>query len=426
MKKWEIAVPLILLTIIGASCARSQHTMGPGAASRPFPQAVSKTVSATAAKTSKAATGNKTRTDSHKESSSLASRIQTSSGSHAVSSSKPQGHPVASNVSSALTPQSVPPEDLKYLLKNAEKPLDVPTYEGSGQAMHPKVLYFKEKWNGWAYWMSNTPYPYTNDRFENPSIVVSQDGKIWTVPHGLKNPVIPAPSDVAAGGHNSDPQLVMHGDTMEMWYRYNPARKNIKFRRADSNINQIYRVTSKNGVEWSKPELILNGNYKYYSPDVLFENGVYQVWFSDSDGKLHYTQSSDLTRWTTPETVKLELTGYSIWHQDMIKTTRGYEIVFCAYQNGHFNDNTQCLYYAFSHDGRVFSKPVMILRPTDTPDSLDNQMIYRSSILDIDGRYTIYYSGMDRKKQWHIFLVDFNPTIIPAEFPAIGNVTVSQ
>jgi hypothetical protein len=293
------------------------------------------------------------------------------------------------------------------LCKNAEGPLKINTYDGSGQAMHPKVLYFNHSWNGWKYWMSYTPYPLLNDKFENPSITVSQDGVNWKEPISLKNPVIVAPPDVKSGGHNSDPQLVMHGPVMELWYRFNPASVNGKY--ANSKINQIFRITSVNGIKWSRPQLVLNGNYKYFSPDILFDNNRYKVWFSDLNGKLYYTESTDLKKWSTPVICNLKIKNYSIWHQDMIKTNRGYEIVFSAYHTGQFDKNNQCLYYSISSDGINFKDPVLILTPSTGKNQLDDKMIYRSSIVDIDGKYGIYYSAMDNNSRWHTFLTDFNP-----------------
>ncbi|MDR3551803.1 MAG: hypothetical protein P4L75_01635 [Clostridia bacterium] len=298
-----------------------------------------------------------------------------------------------------------------FFSKNALRALAIKTYDGSGQAMHPKVLYFKNGWNGWNYWMSYTPYPNTNDKYENPSLAVSQDGVTWTIPKGLRNPVIGSPADVRSGGHNSDPDLVMCGRTMELWYRYNPARRHGG--QADSSINRIYMMASVNGTRWTAPRLVLSGGYMYYSPAVLYDSG-WKVWFSNDDGKLYFTESADLTTWTNPVAVSLGITGFDIWHQDIIRTCQGYKIIFSAYRKGQFDLDNQRLYYAFSRDGLRFSAPYMILAPSSGADRLDNRMIYRSSILDVNGSSSIYYSAMSRKGEWHIFLTHLNmPKITP-------------
>jgi hypothetical protein len=292
--------------------------------------------------------------------------------------------------------------------ENGLYPLKINTYDGSRQAMHPKVLYFKNSWNGWKYWMSYTPYPYSNYKFENPSIAVSQNGIEWGVPKGLKNPVIKAPNDVKKGGHYSDPDLVMNGQTMELWYRYNPANKNGRW--ADNEVNCIYRITSKNGVNWSMPTLIFKDKFKYYSPAVLCENGLYKVWFSDSGGKMYLKESRDLKKWSKPISVHVTILNYIIWHQDIIKTDLGYEIIFSAYHKGYFHN--QSLYYSISSDGINFKNPVLILSPSKWVNQHDNKMMYRSSIININGVYKIYYSAMDIRREWHIFVTNFNSTNI--------------
>jgi hypothetical protein len=94
-------------------------------------------------------------------------------------------------------------------LINADQNLNIPTYDGSGQNVHPSLVYFEEPFNSWKYWMAITPYADSNEDLENPSIVVSNDGNTWQVPEGLTNPIIPHP-----GGQefNSDPTLFYDGN----------------------------------------------------------------------------------------------------------------------------------------------------------------------------------------------------------------------
>jgi hypothetical protein len=53
--------------------------------------------------------------------------------------------------------------------------LNIPTYDGSGQAVHPDIYYNANGWNGYYYWMAMTPYPNGDAAYENPSIIVSND-----------------------------------------------------------------------------------------------------------------------------------------------------------------------------------------------------------------------------------------------------------
>ena len=64
----------------------------------------------------------------------------------------------------------------KSYIKNADSYLKTPTPDRTNQANHPDVLYFKDGFHGYKYYMAYTPYAYSNDRVENPCILVSNDG----------------------------------------------------------------------------------------------------------------------------------------------------------------------------------------------------------------------------------------------------------
>ncbi len=78
-------------------------------------------------------------------------------------------------------------------LANAVDALEIATYDGSGQAVHPCVLDFGRgflrpghtTWNGYRYWMTLTPFPASNDAYENPCLYCSHDGLTWIEPPGL-------------------------------------------------------------------------------------------------------------------------------------------------------------------------------------------------------------------------------------------------
>ena len=73
--------------------------------------------------------------------------------------------------------------------KSTRYRLNIISSYGDKEAYHPKVIAFKEKWNGYKYWMSFTPYPKGKSAKENPHIVASNDLINWEVPKGLKNPL---------------------------------------------------------------------------------------------------------------------------------------------------------------------------------------------------------------------------------------------
>ena len=42
--------------------------------------------------------------------------------------------------------------------------ITIPTYDGANEVTHPKILYFKDGFNGYKYWMVATPYE-NNDTY---------------------------------------------------------------------------------------------------------------------------------------------------------------------------------------------------------------------------------------------------------------------
>ena len=82
--------------------------------------------------------------------------------------------------------------------------LGIPTYDGSGQAVHPSLLV--QDAGSPRFVLSFTPYTDTDDRVENPSVVVSDDGLCFREEKEGLNPLVPAPEK----DHNDDPDLFFH------------------------------------------------------------------------------------------------------------------------------------------------------------------------------------------------------------------------
>lgn len=280
---------------------------------------------------------------------------------------------------------------------NAKDYLDIVSYDGSNQGCHPKILYFPKKWNGWKYWMVFTPYPNSDDQYENPSILVSQTDHKWVTPTGLVNPVVSGLNQ--KGCHLSDPHLLFNekSNQVELWYRAT------YFDEED----RIIRVTSKDGVHWSKPENIIsfyNGR-ECLSPAIIFENNTYKMWYVNEGLKCMYTDSADGVHWSKSKEVGLNLKdSYVPWHLDVIKTDVGYEILFSAFKLNEAILNNRVLMWGTSPDGLNFNNSETVLIPSNDVDSWDNKQIYRSTFIKTNGTYKVFYSAMNKKNQWHIGL----------------------
>ncbi|MCS7103911.1 MAG: hypothetical protein NZ992_08560, partial [Candidatus Korarchaeum sp.] len=148
--------------------------------------------------------------------------------------------------------------------------LITPTYDGSGYAVHPDVLYFEHRWpnnRGYRYWMTFTPYPNCSFSYENPSILVSNDAKNWFEPRGLENPIVAPPSE----GHYSDPDIFSFGGKLWVFFRWSRGLE-----------ERIYAKSSSNGISWNREAIIINTTSEsLLSPSVVVEEGFLKMWYID-------------------------------------------------------------------------------------------------------------------------------------------------
>lgn len=287
-------------------------------------------------------------------------------------------------------------------LTNAPAPLITPTYDGSGQVVEPTVLYFPDGWQGHVYWMVVSPYPNRlgQSSFENPSILISEDGQNWSVPSGLQNPIaVPAQgqfADATAVYDNESNELVVYflNDVLGSDYR-----------------ESLLRMASTDGIHWTAPEVLISGHNTFVnSPTVAKVANGYDLWSVDSgegcftqNSRINLRTSPDGIVWSTPRVVNMIQPGYIIWHFNVIWVSAESQFmsVIAAYPLGTNCDNTK-LFFANSNDGltwQTYAEPV--LEPGKGWDSLE---VYRSSVIYDPGTqlFRVWYSGRDSVKwEWH-------------------------
>lgn len=277
-------------------------------------------------------------------------------------------------------------------LNNVPKPLAISTYDGSNEAMHPKVIYTATPWNGYQYIMSMTPYPGNKPAFENPSLRVSNDGINWVPLPGSPDPIIPAPADVERGGYNDDPDIMLVGSTLYFFYTDTP--------HTGASGDTIYYTTTTDGINWT-PSIQTNLP-AILSPTMYYNGFEWQCWGVDVATKhVRHFVSEDATSWTESGIVTCNIPGYKTWHPSVISTPAGYEMLVAAYT--HDNVHTK-LFAATSPDGlnwTIANNGNPILAPTQ--GGWDGRQIYRSSFLkDANGNYRIWYSAANNSSKWGI------------------------
>ena len=291
----------------------------------------------------------------------------------------------------------------EYLVFNRynQSPLSIETTEGTGQAYHPSVLFCDIPWNGYEYWMAETPYPIDGqpyrDRWECPSIHVSRDGIHWQQPECLTNPIDDlSPSEISNHDFFSDPHLVMKDGRLECFYRYSR-------RTEEGYCTSLIRRTSKDGIHWQDRELLLDftdttcratvGDM-VRSPAILWQDGRYRMWFVDNADPKGYknvcfSESSDGFNWSDKQICSLSGKRVEPWHLDLNYIDGEY--ILTVYD---FSDLTLWQ----SLDGQSFEFVKTVLSPSGACGSFYSDGLYRSSLIRDDEGLKLYFSAYDDKR----------------------------
>lgn len=266
---------------------------------------------------------------------------------------------------------------------------------GEDQITHPKVISFKKKWNGYKYWMAYTPYPYAEQAHENPHVMVSNDLVTWYTKKYFKNPLDSVDEKTALKIYNSDTHLLYNPDTdrIECYWRYVDDIKGEVI---------IYKRTTRDGIKWTEKEEFLKAKRKqtdYLSPVVMYENKKYLVWYVDRDKTVKYIEyDKNEKKWTTPRLIDIKYDSPLLsWHLDVIKTKKGFEAILAAFDSWQ-NRGKMKLYYTNSEDNINWTKAEEIL------SSKDGGM-YRSSILNLNDTYYVFYSEITKDNKRGVGMV---------------------
>lgn len=274
---------------------------------------------------------------------------------------------------------------------NAAAPLATPTYDGTGQTVHPDVVRIPGGFGpqGFEYWMGITPYPDGVDATENPSILASHDGDTWVVPAGLTNPVA-AP----VTGFWPDPDLT-----------FDPFKRRLYLVWLGMRV-----AWSDDGVTWTAPLVLVPSLSGEVSPAVIRDGSGHKMWSVQKvdagvTNKILYRTGASLeAAWPTAvaECTFSAPAGKEPWHIDVQKVGGlYYALVSCC--DAETSGANTVLYLATSLDGLKweFGESPLI---TGASGKWDDTNIYRATILPADGTggivADIWYSARSAIGKW--------------------------
>lgn len=276
----------------------------------------------------------------------------------------------------------------RYFKKNVQtdeiysSKMMVDVFDSSNEFTHPSVLCFKEKFNGYKFWMAYTPYRNCLVELENPCIGVSNDGINFKTPNNLKNPLLPIikNNNKDYKEYYNDPNLIYVNNKLELWYRLTKEYVNKKFE------HKIYRIISVDGVNWSEPQLIIEDNknyHNYISISLFYMNEKYYLYYFNLDLKPTLIVSKDLKKWSNPVNIISNNYNGSYWHGEIKEIDNSLKYLFV--------DNSYNLYLGDIENDIYLKnvKKINIICNSNEYFYFKN-VLYKSSIV-CDDRYMYLY-----------------------------------
>lgn len=269
--------------------------------------------------------------------------------------------------------------------------LVIPTYDGSNQATHPDALLERDAAGAAHLTLVMTPYPFSNDKLENPSLLVSDDGMTFTAPPGVAAPLVAAPPR----DHNNDPDLRRDPRTGDYEILYLEALR--------PDRQTLVALRSRDRQTWTRRDAVVydlhRGDPFIVSPAALDAAGQTHLFYVDTaDRKLHTMVSADGATWdprsATP--VSIDLGAVHAWHVDALHGDGGYALLISGYVDQFEH---QDLYLATSPDLVTWTlRPQPLLDHSDPAlgAALGVESLYRSTGVVEHGTLVVWYAMQSR------------------------------
>jgi hypothetical protein len=264
------------------------------------------------------------------------------------------------------------PSSLKEIPYDKFFTLEIPTYENSGQAVHPDILHQNSM--SPPFLLALTPYPFSIDRFENPSILASNDGLRFFEEYPGSNPLVcPPPYD-----HNNDPCIFYYDGKLRIMYleTLRPEKQNIVLLTHQDGARWISQNVHTDYINGRDPMILSPVYVRINQKDFLFYVNLTR----------HKIQFVPLRHNFIPDCsqrkdISINMAGLDPWHIDIVSHEGTFYMLICCVKTEK-NKRIFDLYTARSSDGYTW-------------DFSTNKLInnsYRATGFFIDDDMYIYYS----------------------------------
>jgi hypothetical protein len=291
-------------------------------------------------------------------------------------------------------------------------PLEIATYDGSGQVVHPDYVATPAGAFGRPFHLAITPYPYGNPSFENPSLFEATQRDRWSVSTGASNPIVRPDA-----GYLSDPDLVYVPESGELRLYY----------RQVTSDNIVLVTRSTDGLRWAVPVEVARGpNHEIVSPSVVRRAPDDWWMFAVNSGPagcnaasttVEARRSTDGLSWGPPQAVVLEQPDLWPWHLD-VQWIPSRQVFWAVYNAKTATAcTTPAVYLAESADGIVWTpleRPVLVkgampgfedivYRTTFEYDPLSDAITFWFSGARFDGARYVWSAAVERRHRAEVF-----------------------
>ena len=297
-------------------------------------------------------------------------------------------------------------------------PLSIPDPYGYNQFNHPSIYFNETGVFGHKWWMFITPYAYSNGTLENACLYYSDDGIIWHVPPGVKNPIgTQIESEYTSNAYGSDPYgsdphgSDPYGSDPDLIYNPNTGKLMCYYVIGDViGIVTIEnpKVKTYDGITVS-PEI--NVTAHGVSPAVMYDNATltYYMWIVDIDLQPHviyrYT-STDGIHFGNKQSVG-QSSHYYPWHMNTMNYPGKSTIcaLFTLYSNNGFSGD---LHIAtannYTDNFTVQSSPLLKAKDSSSATHEDVQLYRSAGIFSDDGNILeLWIPAHDTIGVWTVF-----------------------
>ena len=290
--------------------------------------------------------------------------------------------------------------------------LHIPTYDGSWQGVHPSILVRDDGFSAGnllggdpRFVLAFTPYTDTDDRVENPSVVVSDDGLNFREEKEGLNPLVPAPEK----DHNDDPDLFYSNGKYGILYleTMRPEKQSLVLLESTDRIHWEKRIIHEEHLDQGSGCFML-------SPKYIEKDGLSYLFYVNRDGsggyRIEYVTGKDIYSLDFADRKVVTVSGLKElpWHLEILQCHQQGDAGKCC--------EGQCWYMLLTTAKDAEKDSRYTLRIARSQDLANWQLeegfavkdCYRSSGFIKDGVMYLYLSKIFlpgcRRKRWKILL----------------------